>query len=287
MILIVIIIALVLERTIGSLDEYRQTELLTSLREWLIKQSKQLNSPFGAFLALGIVGAGVQFLYITLYDWIAILGYALACIVLVFCFGPKNYHEQVKTLCEAVEAGNMESACWQLERIKYHTLHEDEKKSVVATTLQTIFVAVNNRILGVIFWFIVLGPIGAIIYRMSSIYHFQRSEEIQRPGFNAAFDNVYYWLNWPCARLVALSYAVVGSFTDVIKHLKGSVTPNDNWPDANESLLVNTGLGAMHLDQTNKDLNCEDITNGLALVRRSVAFWVGAIALMTLAGWLG
>ena len=286
MILIAIIIALALERFFGNMEELRRVDLLLRLGEWLQNQSTKFNSWIGAILILTVIGLGVEYVHRSLLEWNSFSGLLLSAAVLAFCLGPKNFQEQIKSLCESVEANNMESAYWQLEQIKYHPLRIDEQTSIIATALQTLFVAVNNRILGVIFWFVALGPLGAVIYRMASVYHFQQTGEDRSP-FLQTFDRIYFLINWPCARLVALSYAVVGSFSDAVKHLKDSVTVTENWPDSNENLLVCSGLGAMHLDQNNKDLNCEDVTNGLALVRRSVAFWVGVAALMTLAGWLG
>lgn len=287
MTLISIILALIAERFLSWLQDYRQFEWLEHTVQWLRKQSAGLDSMAGAVLILAILGIAVEIIYFSVMDWFSLAGFALGSIILIACLGPKSFYEQIKQICVAQDRGNEESSLFHLENIKDYPLTDEEKHNIERTTLESLFVVTNDRMLAVIFWFAIVGPIGAVIFRIASVMHFTKTED-ERPAIYVAFDRLYYLINWPTARLVALSYAVVGNWLDSVAHLKKPVSPGTNWPDPNAQLLANVGISSLALDEEdNKTFSYKDITNGLALVRRSVAFWVGVIALLTLAGWLG
>ncbi|MDH5544208.1 MAG: regulatory signaling modulator protein AmpE [Gammaproteobacteria bacterium] len=288
MTLLAIIAALFGERFIGSVQEFRQFQWLADAGEWIRRQSSGLDSWIGAILILLLAGTIVELAYLWLSKGFIILGFVAATAVLLFCIGPRSFYDQIKSFCDAYSNGNEDSAYWYLSNLKDSALTDEDERYLAKAALEAAFVAVNNRLLGVIFWFVILGPFGAVIYRISGDFHRLEEEGDQRSQLYAAFDRIHYLLNWPSSRLVSISYAAMGSFVEGMSHLKRSASPTSNWPDPNEQLLVSSGLGALDLKQEQAtEIGCDQIFSGLALLRRSVAFWVGVIALLTLAGWLG
>jgi len=125
--------------------------------------------------------------------------------------------------------------------------------------------------------------------------------------FAQAAQRLHAILDWIPARLVAVGYAVSGSFVDAIGNWRGSVGKTEKWEESSVQVLLASGMGALHLDaeslreapQDNDvqggrkpgaaDVQAEiaHIKAAQALVWRTLVAWVVIIALMTLAGRVG
>jgi adenosylcobinamide-phosphate synthase len=103
----------------------------------------------------------------------------------------------------------------------------------------------NSMIVSPIFWFILLGPFGAVLQRLSCILDSlwgHRYERFAEFGWAAArFDDL---LGWVPARITALSYALMGSFEDALHCWRRRVGV---WSDINSGPLLASGFGAMHM----------------------------------------
>ena len=109
----------------------------------------------------------------------------------------------------------------------------------------------NNRIFGVMFWFMVLGPAGAWLYRVSDLLRRRAAFEAARQGVPAhggdlgsVLTDLHGALAWMPARLAALSYALAGSFEDAVGNWKVAVdSAGAGLLDRAEGLLARVGKG--------------------------------------------
>jgi len=96
-----------------------------------------------------------------------------------------------------------------------------------------------------LFWFVVLGPFGALLYRFSNTLDAMWGYKNQRYlyfGWAAArFDDL---LNWLPARLTALSYALLGNTTQAIKSWRTQAHLLDS---PNAGPVMTAGGGALQL----------------------------------------
>jgi AmpE protein len=94
-----------------------------------------------------------------------------------------------------------------------------------ATIERSIFLAVHERLFAVLFWFCLLGPMGAVLYRMTAL-----SAENDAP-FTLPALTARRWLDWLPIRLFALLCALAGHFTAVFaifkKHALDGIAAND------------------------------------------------------------
>ena len=89
-----------------------------------------------------------------------------------------------------------------------------------STLEEAIFVQANNRVFGVLFWFMALGPAGAWLFRVSDLmrrravfeYRGRADASSEVPEFVGALQVIHGILAWGPARLLALGYALVGGF---------------------------------------------------------------------------
>lgn len=286
--LIVIILALAGERFIGSLQDYRRFDWFLSYSDWVRSQAKVLQGTAGVLIATGSVAVLAGLIDGQFDDDFNILSLAFSAFVLIYCLGPKTFYDQVKAFRDAHDAHNFESASWYAKDVAERKLSDEELRHLPRTVLEALFVACNQRLLGVIFWFVLLGPLGAVFYRTVTVLATHARNEQEKSDFGLGAERIAYILNWPTARLVALSYAAMGNFVEGANQMKRRDRVDaERWTDANEHLLACTGLSALATRRSpEEEITVSDIASGLALVRRSVAFWVGVIALLTLVGWL-
>jgi AmpE protein len=167
----------------------------------------------------------------------------------------------------------------------------DPRKSDVEVVEEAIFVQSNNRIFGVIFWFFLLGPVGAWLFRVCDmlrrrvVFEHMRSDGGQE-GVLIAIEGIYGLLKWIPARLAMLGYALSGSFDDAMNAWRGEFNAESKPIDErNDTLIARVGKAAMtgYLDEpANSGAAAQ---NAMRVVRRTVFIWISVIALLTLFGW--
>jgi len=154
-----------------------------------------------------------------------------------------------------------------------------------------------ERTFGVLFWFVLLGPVGAALFRGAQLLQIRhRAYDGDGAGFAIAARNLHHILGWLPARLLAMTYALSGSFEDAM-HRWREVSQEDAglYADSNTAALVSSGCGALRLDDylIDQDETAQPpahlamVKAALALMWRAVVIWVVLAALLTLAGWAG
>lgn len=194
--------------------------------------------------------------------------------VLWFCFGPTHLQEAIvhylkkdgdhveaeKTL--KVEASNL---------ISTQPFHRG--------VTELIFWQAHERFFGVIFWFLLLGPVGAILFRMSSWMQ-QTAPRLQAdfyPQYAQHVNQLYWIIAWAPSRLAAFSYALVGNFLPGFEKWKDEAFKADHCRET----LIDSGVAALGAGAAN-EANREENLKAQGIVQRSLIVWVIVIAVGTL-----
>lgn len=285
---IIIVLSLFIERYMLELEDYRQPAWFKRYLTW----SQQLpwsewmsQSLSGILIILAplLIAVGIgQAIFDDILGGIPEL--LFATLVLLFSLGPKDLQRQVQSFVDACDSENEEDKT----RIGYE-LASGNTAQKDRTYGQTIALGVLKqsylRTFSVIFWFILLGPIGAILYRASHTLKMKLPEmDDMGLDFRSGVNRLLYILDWVPARITAFTYALSGNFHDA----------TGKWWDAHEdndeadSIINRAGSGALGLDNTVSDtdgpaMNAE-MAQGLAL--RSLTIWVGVLAVITITNWL-
>jgi len=224
---------------------------------------------------------------------------ALAIVVLFFSLGPKDIGEDVDEYCVALEQDDDDA----VQRAAHALIEGDVPEDPVerlAVVESAVFVQANNRLFAVIFWFVVLGPLGPLgawayrvtdLVRRRAVFSAGRAtgdEEATLAETRAAAVRLHAWLAWIPARLTALGYAVAGHFDGAL-HAWRERADEASGADATEALLARVGRGAMVLDADDEEDLRERAIRGASaanrLVFRQLLIWVVLIAALTLYGW--
>jgi membrane protein required for beta-lactamase induction len=213
---------------------------------------------------------------------------SFAVLIVFFCLGPRDLGSEVDDYCEARDRGDDDAADRVLIEM---TEAERPRGSDVEVVEDAIFVQSNNRVFGVMFWFVALGPVGAWIFRVSDllrrrvVYEHMRGQQ-ENDNALVAIEAIYGLLKWVPARLAMLGYALSGSFDDAMNAWRGEL-PVAGMPidQRNDRLIARVGRAAMtgYLDEPSN--SSAAARNSMRVVRRTVFIWVTVIAILTLFGW--
>ncbi len=213
---------------------------------------------------------------------------SFAVLIVFFCLGPRDLASEVDDYCEAKDRSDDEAADRLLIEMSEA---EHPRGSDLEVVEEAIFVQSNNRIFGVIFWFVVLGPVGAWIFRVSDllrrrvVFEHMRGQQ-GNDNVLIAIEAIYGLLKWVPARLAMLGYALSGSFDDAMNAWRGELAVAGMAIDRrNDMLIARVGKAAMsgYLDEPSN--SSAAARNSMRIVRRTVFIWVTVIAILTLFGW--
>ena len=142
---------------------------------------------------------------------------------------------------------------------------------------RAILYIANERIFSTIFWFVILGPFGCMLYRLIS----ELSKHIENHELAEFSKYIHALMAWVPARMLAAGYAFTGNF-DGSYHAFKERAHSTELSQGNVEVLVATGLGAIK----NLDIDSEIATIYAvqALVMRAVIVWIAILAVMTLGG---
>lgn len=295
MILIAILISLGIDKAFATWQGVRRFEWFLEFANSIRFQLKAIaNGSLGVLLTVAL-----PVFLIALVDYLLgrvhpVLAFPFGVAVLWYCLGPKNLDDQVQAYIDAREAGDIEAAQRSAADILHQQIPSQNFQLSQAVT-ESILIQGNERVMAVLFWFGVLGPLGAALYRLSATLKNFTGKEHPASEFAQAAQRLHAILDWVPARLVAVGYAVSGSFVDAIGNWRGS-GKSEKWEESSMQVLLASGMGALHLDAEtlheaprDNDVSAEitHIKAAQALVWRTLVAWVVIIALMTLAGRVG
>ena len=288
--LLSVIFALLAESFISTLSELRRYDYFYRYLEWMRGKLPVFSWQPGTVTLLIVVGVllfAVWLVSAMLGSVLGLFAFLFGIAVLIFSIGPRDLDEDVQKIITAMEEEDYEAANLYASELAGREISEPPMQ-LAQTVKEEILLQANTRVLGVIFWFILLGPVGAVLFRISCLL--KQHQQDQDDDFSQASRDLYDILAWLPARVVVLSYAVAGNFVDTMSYWNGIA---DLWQRQSEEFIIVSGIGALryesridrqHHDSDEVDIN--GIHHALALVKRAVIVWVVLLGLLTVTGWL-
>lgn len=230
-----------------------------------------------------------------------VLGLLLNVGVLYITVGIKHFGDTANRIASSLRDGNLGDAQKALGEWQGGSAQELSANGVARLSIERLFGCAHRQLFGVFFWFVVLGPAGAVIYRLAHILYQKwgvlESHEFGRFGMFSA--TVFEWLDWIPVRLLGLSFAIVGDFEDAIHCWREQAA---NWTDRVQGIVLATGAGALGvrlgepLEHEGKvdmrpelglgdEADADHLDSAVSLVWRTIALWLAVLLLTTLAQW--
>ncbi|HYC45684.1 MAG TPA: cobalamin biosynthesis protein, partial [Burkholderiales bacterium] len=114
---------------------------------------------------------------------------------------------------------------------------------VARVSIELALVGAHRHVFGPIAGFIVFGPGGALLYRLSEMaaeaWRVRGAESVEFARFAERF---FFWYDWLPARLTAASFAIVGNFEDAVYCWR---TQAASWVHGAYGTLLASGGGAL------------------------------------------
>jgi cobalamin biosynthesis protein CobD/CbiB len=246
--LISLILALLLEqwRPLGERREL--VSLAARFADYLQQHFNAGERAHGAIAwLLGVVPAMLLALgiYYLLHGLSPLLALAFNVLILFVTMGFRQVSHYFTDIHWALKSGDLDEARTILGQWRGENCERLNAEEVARLTIEEALAASYQHVFAVVFWFVLLpGPIGAILYRMSSFLHRRWTErgEAELAAFGDFAGNVFRLLDWAPARLTGMAFAIVGDFEDAAYCWRLQAA---KWPDPSLGVVLASGAGAM------------------------------------------
>ncbi|GAA0200024.1 hypothetical protein GCM10009123_04230 [Kangiella japonica] len=198
---------------------------------------------------------------------------ALMVLILVHTFGPQLPSKQLEGYFRAVENGEKQAA---YEYAMIFTGKESENEAtMVKDVTESIFYKVESQYFSVAIWFVLLGPAGALLYRMLL---WQQQEN----RLGALGKKLHYAMEWLAFRISALTYLLAGDMASGIEQGKGQFFDLEV---SGKDLLNTVATASMGLNVDDKNSPCAANRCAISLSQRSGVILFALVAVASLLGW--
>lgn len=277
MALISIILGLFLDRTFRHLHDLRDMTWFEFYAQTIQRFTGKRMPPLQFILILALPVLVLLSIQILLHDFLFNLpGFIFGVLIFIYCLGPACLSTDIESYIHARTIGDEDEALHYAGTITETAASTSPDQQINDVTRAILYIA-NERIFATIFWFVIFGPFGAILYRLIS----ELSKQIEYDELADFSEFIHAIMAWVPARLLAAGYALTGNFDGAYHAYKDRAYTSDI-AQSNHEVLISTGLGAMR----NLEMETEiaSIHAAQALVMRSVIVWIGILAVMTLGG---
>ncbi len=273
---------------------------------WADKLEDVLNRQQGNALfnrltgVLALTLAVLPILFVALYFrsmLIAPFGLLFDVVIVALAIGHNSLREHSINVARPLLKGDLGAARKAVAMIVSRDTAELDQNQISKATIESILENGSDAIFAAVFWYLVAGLPGVILYRLvntlDAMWGYKTERYLYFGWFAARFDDV---LNIIPARLTALSYALAGNYKSAIQCWR---TQAKQWYSINAGPVMAAGAGALqvklggdsvyHGQLKNRPLlgcreeaKADDINRALDLVLKSIWIWLVAILLFNL-----
>lgn len=298
-----LILAVLIDLWLGEPQKFHPLVFFGNLANLI---EKKFNSPHHSNSTRKVMGTIALLIVITPFSIVVYsLNYwpslnALASpIILYFCIAPNSLKQHALLVFQALEKNNLGQAKNRVSMIVSRQSEKMTETDIRRATIESVLENGADAIFAPIFWFVIAGPTGAVIYRLcntlDAMWGYKNQRFLYFGRTAARFDDV---LNWVPARLTALSYAILGNTKQALL-CWGSQAKSLNSPNAGP--VMTSGAGALDLQLggpawyhgklknkiffgANKSPKNADIIRANSLISSSLVLWVSIIIIIEFLG---
>ncbi len=193
--------------------------------------------------------AGVPALILALVSlalsWSApVWSFLMGLVVLYLTIGFRHFSHQFSEIEQALQMGDVDRARSLLAVWRGASGDRLSGTDVARLSIERGLIEAHRHVFAPIFWFSVLGPAGALLYRLAEMLDSQWSARLDPDfgRFGLFSKQAFAIIDWIPARLTAAAFAVVGDFEDAVQCWRSQA---DRWPVRGSGIVLASGAGAL------------------------------------------
>lgn len=248
-----------------------------------------------ALLPTLLIGAA----YYVLWQMAPPLAVLLGILVLYLVVDFRSFSTQAEAIAAALRDSNIQDARERLETWSGQSAEAYSAAEIARVAIETALTRAHYNLYALVFWFMLLGPAGAVLYRLAQSV--DQAWGGQEAAFNRVPRQIFYWLDWLPARFTAIAFAVVGDFEDALYCWR---TQAMAWKNEAVGIMLSSGAGALGVRlgeplpfkgivEYRPELGLGDAADAdylmstVGLIWRTLVLMLALMLLMTFANWLG
>jgi adenosylcobinamide-phosphate synthase len=230
-----------------------------------------------------------------------IVGASPHAVLLYFSLGLRSLRDHTLPIEQALAQNDLITARQCTAQIVSRDTAQADASDLAKAGVESLLENGNDAVFGALFWFIIAGGPGAVLFRLANtldaMWGYRTPRYLAFGCVAARIDDV---LNWIPARLTALSYALLGN-TRTAWHCWRTQAPQ--WSSPNAGPVMASGAGALGLALggaasydgvvenrpplgTGRTATASDISRAWRLVAATTALWVGVVMMIAAFKWL-
>lgn len=313
MALIIVLLALGLVQVWGSGGPLQRDGWFYRWRDWVQRRPAlrgRTGLEFGVTILLPVLAAALLLAFAE--SVLGGLGVLLVSVpLLLYSLGRGNFNEALAKYLRAWYQGDLEAACIHAQEMlpEMEALDIGDVSALHRQVFRAVAYRAFERMFAVLFWFLLLGAPGAVLYRLSRLYladtEGAASESVNvEPAANAAGAATaqavsqplaarWLWLlEWLPVRVLGFSLAVVGNFAGCYRVWRRHLTCGESaTADVLERYLegalggIDTSECSAGVAVSESQRTCGAELEALqALLARALLMWITVLALYTIFG---
>jgi len=282
--LLAVLIALVIAWSVPQLARWRD-------ERWFRSWVSRLGDTSGAgrvaiILLVPVIACAIIAGILRALPFFDVAWLLFAVVVLVYCLGPREIESDIDAITRATDTLRRDEAVTALQS------GADPLPWFAPALVEATFFAALRRRFGVLLWFFLLGPAGALGYRLAQTLARDASLALDADARSAA-QRLADALDWIPAHLMVFAMALVSDFDAVMgawrhwHHQSGS--PRSRLDPDFLGAVARAGVDA---DVEAGDGYAQDVSDPIAeledarrVIRRVLVVWLTVVAVIVLAAW--
>jgi len=259
----------------------------------------------------GMVGANLARLTVwlllpaALFAWLGlggdgILGWLVAVLVLLLVITPRNTSEINRQLLDAAARDDRETV-QAARRVLFAGTPVDPAQATTRQTGERIIVLAFSEWFLVLFWFVLAGPAGALLYRLTEwLAETPDPDEQTASRLRGWQRRLHAILVVPAAPVFTVLMLLAGSFQRGLNAWRGDEALGrehgalDPWEASSVGLIARVGHAVIDVERADECLDEEACLADQriwyraahAIVLRALLFGLALVAILTMVGWL-
>ena len=229
-----------------------------------------------------------------LAEWSLIATLVAHALLLYFSLGLRSLRDHTQPIARALMADDLSQARLLTARIVSRDTTQAEEADLAKASVESLLENGNDAVFGTLFWFVVAGGPGALLFRLANtldaMWGYRTPRFLAFGCVAARIDDV---LNFIPARLTAVSYALLGNTRQAWHCWR---TQASLWSSPNAGPVMSAGAGALNISVGGDAVydgeveqrpilgagpaaSGQDIQRAWRLVASTAALWTGIICI--------